>query len=70
MPSCRLCGDEELELDELCAVCQLCEVCCSCEGGPVVGERLDELVGELIDERLSDMEEDERGYFWEKYRGI
>ena len=59
--SCRLCGDDQLDLDELCASCGLCELCCSC---PLSQDELGTL--QLADE-LSDMQDDDRGYFWERY---
>lgn len=58
MASCRLCGDEQLGLDELCERCQLCELCCTC---------LQDDPGIQLADELSDMQDDDRGYFWERY---
>lgn len=57
MASCRLCGDVELEDDEMCPGCQLCPLCCRCDESDAL---------QLADE-LSDMQDEDRGYYWERY---
>lgn len=57
MASCRLCGDVELEDEDMCPGCQLCPLCCRCDESDAL---------QLADE-LSDMQDEDRGYYWERY---
>lgn len=61
--SCRLCGDDQLEELDLCAECALCELCCTC----AEGFSQDELSQLRLADELSDMQDDDRGYYWERY---
>lgn len=70
MPGCRLCGDVWVEAGDLCPVCGLCEICCCCGLSSSSVDnitRMTLIADQLELDRLSDMEDEERGYYWERF---
>lgn len=68
MASCRVCGDDQLDDEDMCPECWLCEICCVCGmSGPEIDRFTTSWLEQTKGDKLSDMEDEDRGYYWERH---